>query len=142
VPISRKELIVCLLLVGIPVIAWLGSEVRWARINDPRGKFASASEYLASGRLPSRVTTINSNGSTFVIAYSPMDYGLAVPSGAAAYVFGESGRMVAWSGDTGDDGGFQRDWPLGQQEEASIEDLKRIGFQQERSSETGPADSR
>ena len=127
--ISRKELIVCLLLVGIPGIAWLGSEVRWARINSPQGKFASASEYLTAGRLPSRVTTITTNGSTFFIAYSPMDYWLAVPSGAAAYVFDESGRMVTWSGDTGDDSRFQRDWPLRQPKKASIEDLKRIGFQ-------------
>lgn len=129
--ISRKELIVCLLLLGIPGIAWLGSEVRWARVNSPHGKFISVSQYLAAGRLPSRVTTITTNGSKFVIAYSPMDHWLAVPSGSAAYVFDESGRLVAWSGDTGDDGRFQRDWPLRQQEKASIEVLKGIGFQQD-----------
>ncbi len=132
--ISRKELIVCFVLLGIPAVAWLGSEVRWARINSPQGKFSSVSEYLTAGRLPSRVTKFTTNGSTFIIAYSPMDYWLAVPSGAAAYVFDESGRMVAWSGDTGDDGRFQRSWPLRQQEKASIEDLKKIRFQQD-----GPA---
>lgn len=132
--ISRKKLIVCLLLVGIPGIAWLGSEVRWARINSPHGKFTSVSQYLVAGRLPSRVTTITTNGSKFFIAYSPMDPWLAVPSGSAAYVFEESGRMVTWSGDTGDDGRFQRHWPLRQQEKASIDDLKRIGFQRD-----GPA---
>jgi len=132
--VSRRELIVCSLIFGIPALAWLGSEVRWARINSPQGKFASAREYLEAGRLPSRVTTITTNGSTFIIAYSPMDYLLAVPSGAAAYVFDESGRMVTWSRDTGDDRRFQRDWPLRQQEKASIEDLKRVGFQQD-----GPA---
>ena len=129
--ISRKELIVCFLLVGLPAVAWLGSEVRWARINNPQGKFSSVSEYLAAGRLPSRVTKLTTNGSTFIIAYSPMDCWLAFPSGAAAYVFDESGRMVTWSRDTGDDVRFQRDWPLRQQEKASIEDLEKIGFQQD-----------
>jgi len=127
--ISRKQLIVCALLVGIPGVAWLGSEIRWTRINNPHGKFASASEYLAAGRMPSRVTTLTTNGSTFVIAYGRGDYWLAVPSGPAAYVFDQSGRMVTWSFDTGDDDRFQRDWPLRQQEKASIEELKRIGFQ-------------
>jgi hypothetical protein len=129
--ISRKELIVCLFLVGITGIAWLGSEVRWARINSPQGKFASVREYLAARRLPSRVSMLTTNGSRFYIAYSPMDSKLAVPSGPAAYVFDESGRIVAWSRDTGDDGRFQRDWPMRQQEKASIEDLRRIGFQQD-----------
>ena len=89
------------------------------------------SEYLGTGRLPSRVAALTTNGSTVLIAYSPMDYWLAIPSGAAAYVLDESGRMITWSRDTGDDGRFQRSWPLRQQEKASIEDLKRIGFQQD-----------
>lgn len=134
---SRKTLIewaVCVGILGAAGIAWLGSEARWARINSPVGKFTSAPGYLASGRLPSRVTKLTTNGSTFLIAYSPMDYRLAVPSGPAAYVFDESGHLVAWSGDSGDDGRFQRGWPLRQQAKASIEDLKRLVFQ-----ENGPA---
>ena len=130
---SRKTLIevaICVGVLGAAGIAWLSSEIRWARINSPVGKFTSAPEYLAAGRLPSRITTLTTNGSTFFIAYSPMDYRLAVPSGPAAYVFDDSGHMVTWSGDTGDDGRFQRNWPLRQQEKASIEDLKRLGFQQ------------
>ncbi len=131
---KRKTLIevaVCVGFFGVAGVAWLGSELRWARINSPAGKFCTASEYLATGRLPSRVTTITTNGSTFFIAYSPMDSRLAIPSGPAAYVFDESGRMIAWSRDTGDDGRFHRDWPWPQQGKASIEDLKRIAFQQD-----------
>ncbi len=131
---KRKTLIevaVCVGFFGVAGVAWLGSELRWARINSPAGKFSTASEYLATGRLPSRVTTITTNGSTFFVAYSPMDCRLAIPSGPAAYVFDESGRMIAWSRDTGDDGRFHRDWPLPQQGKASIEDLKRIAFQQD-----------
>jgi hypothetical protein len=134
--ISRRQLIVCVLFAGIPGIAWFGSELRWASINNPQGSFSSVSEYLAAGRLPSRVTTLTNNGSTFVIAYSPMECWLAVPSGPAAYVFDESGRMVTWSFDSGDDDRFQREWPLRQQAKASIEDLKKIGSQQDGASAT------
>lgn len=125
--IPRKEFVFGLLFLVIPGIAWIGSELRWARINSPNGRFASASEYLAAGRLPSRVAKITSNGSRFWIAYGPMDHWLAMPSGSAAYVFDESGRMVAWSRDSGDGVAFQRSWPMSREEDASIEDLKRIG---------------
>lgn len=125
--ISRKEFVLGLVLIGIPGFAWIGSELRWARINSPHGRFTCASQYLATGRLPSRVAKITSNGSRFWIAYGPMDHWLAVPSGSAAYVFDESGRMVAWSRDSGDDVAFQRSWPMSREEDASIEDLKRIG---------------
>lgn len=129
--LARMKLISCLLLAGIPAVAWIGSEVRWANVNSPRDKFSSVTEYLASGRLPSRVTALTTNGSTYLVAYSPMDCWLAVPSGPAAYVFDESGDMVVWSRDTVDDGSFQAAWPLRQQVEASVEDLKRLGFHQD-----------
>ena len=137
----RKELIVCAVRFGIPALAWITSEVRWARINSPRGKFTSSGEYLAAGRLPSRVLALTTNGSTFLIAYSPMDHWLAFPSGAAAYVFDESGRMVTWSRDTGDDGRFQKDWPLRQQQRSSLEDLRRLGFQDGAGNRSQPGSS-
>lgn len=140
--ISRKrtvEILVCLVLFGVPGVLWFTSEIRWARINSPIGKFSSVDEYLAMGRLPGRVTMFKTNGSNFFIAYSPMDYRLAVPSGPAAYVFDESGKMVRWSGDTGDDGRFQRAYPLREQVEASIEDLRRIRFQPGAAPEPPPA---
>ena len=63
----------------------------------------------------------------FFIAYSPMNYWLAVPSGPAAYVFDESGQMVEWSWDPGDDLDFQEKWPL-PQEESSVDELAMLGF--------------
>jgi hypothetical protein len=128
---SRKTLIAVAIGVALCCaagIAWLSSEIRWARINSPVGKFTSASEYLAAGRLPSRITMFTTNGSIYFIAYSPMDYRLAFPSGPAAYVFDDSGHMVTWSGDTGNDSRFQRSWPLLQQNKAPIEDFKRLVF--------------
>lgn len=127
--LARKtliELAICVGLFGAAGIALLSAEIRWARINSPVGKFTSAAEYLSAGRLPSRVTKLATNGRTFFIAYSPMDRGWALPSGPAAYVFDDSGRMVTWTRDTGDDGRWQKQWPLGEQEKSSIEDLQNV----------------
>jgi hypothetical protein len=132
--LARKRLIevtVLAALAGAAGIVWLSSEARWARLNNPLGKFDSSSEYLAAGRLPSRVATMTKGGSNYFIAFSPTDSRLALPSGPAAYVFDSSGRLVSWSRDSGDDGEFQRDWPLVQQQRASIDDLRKLGIQRD-----------
>jgi hypothetical protein len=128
---TKIEVAVCTLLFGAAGIAWLSSQLRWARINSPAGKFDSSGEYLAAGRLPNRVATLTNDGTNYFIAYSPMDYRLAFPSGPAAYVFDGSGRMVSWSRDSGDDVTFQRDWPLTQQRKASIDDLRELGLKRD-----------
>ena len=127
--IAKIKIIIGALLVVAPACGWLLSEIRWARINAPDGRFSNVREYIARGRPPSRVTKVEKEGKTFFIAYSPMNTWLAVPSGPAAYVFDATGQMVEWSADTGDDPDFQKKWPL-PQEKSSLEELKRIGFQQ------------
>lgn len=107
------------------LIFWTVSEVRWARINSPKGRFTNVAEYVAYGRGPSRVTKVTNGDGTFFIAYGPYDSWLALPSGPAGYVFDESGNMVGWSGDTGDDSSFQKQWPL-PQEESSLAQLKQL----------------
>lgn len=127
---SRKiEVFVVVLLVGLPLCSWLLSEIRWSRLNSPDGKFTNVREYLARSRKPSRVSKVEKQGETFFIAYSPMDTWLAMPSGPAGYVFDKSGQMVDWSGDTGDDSSFNKKWPL-PQVESSLEELRRVGYQQ------------
>lgn len=65
-------------------------------------------------------------GADFWIAYAPMDYGLALPSGPAANVFDDQGRLVDWSADTGDDSRFPNNWPSKAMTPGSIEDLNRL----------------
>lgn len=134
---KRSEKIGWLLVVLIPaglVSGFVLSEIRWQRINNPEGKFTNVREYLAHGRLPARVTKVQRDGNTFFIAYSPMDYRLAVPSGPAAYVFDQTGQMVDWSRDTGENPSFATRW-FRSQDKSSIEELKQIGFQQARAVE-------
>ena len=118
----------CVLVVG-GLGSWIFSEIRWSRINNPEGKFSAVSGYLAAGRLPTRVTKVRKDGATYFIAYSPMDTWLALPSGPAAYVFDETGKMINWSCDAGDDPNFEKNWPL-PQERSSIEELRGTEPQQ------------
>ena len=122
--------IVIVLVIG----GWIVSEIRWRRINDPTDKFTNIVEYLAHGRLPSRVAKVKMQEATIFIAYSPMDTWLAIPSAPAAYVFDDSGTMIQWSPDTGDDVQFQTQWPLPHLA-SSLNELMQNG------SEQGVADS-
>lgn len=118
------EIVILLIALAYPA-GWLMSELRWASVNNPEGKFTNVSEYLAQPRRPSRVTNAEKDGALFFIAYSKMDYWLAVPSGPAAYVFDDSGEMIELSADTGDDADFQRKWTLPKQE-SSVEELRLL----------------
>ena len=135
---NKVEILIVVFVLVVPVGGWLLSEIRWARINNPDGKFTTVHDYLAQRRRPARVTKAQKGGNTFFIAYSPMDTWLAVPSGPAAYVFDETGHMVEWSRDTGHDWGFQQKWPL-PQSESSVEELKRVGFQKASRTSTSEA---
>lgn len=127
---SRKtEVVIVVLLVAVAACGWLASEIRWARLNNPEGKFTNVAEYVAHGRLPSRVAKVVKQDATFFIAYSPMDTWLAILSSPAAYVFDMKGKMIDWSRVPGDDNGFLERWPF-PREKASVEELKHIGFQQ------------
>jgi len=117
------------LILAIPA-AWLVSEFRWSRINNPQGKFDSVASYLSSNRQPSRVKRIEREGTNYFIAYSPMDTWLAVPSGPAAYVFRPDGKMIDSSWDTGDDPAFGKRWPYTNRVDATVEEMKMETFQQ------------
>ena len=126
---TKIEILVVWFVIMVPMCGWIISEIRWARINNPEGKFSNVADYIVHGRQPSRVTKVEKQLKTFFIAFCPMDTWLAVPSGPAAYVFDETGKMIQWSRDTGDDARFQKQWPV-PHEKSSIEELKQFEFQQ------------
>lgn len=132
---SKKiEYIVVVVIALLFVCSLTASEVRWFKLNDPQGNFSDVSSYVAHGRLPSRVSKIIKEGKTFYVAFSPLSIDdniwLALPSGPAAYVFDETGKMVQWSPDIGEDSLFQRQW-LRSQTESSLKELKQLNFQQQ-----------
>lgn len=119
--IIKTKLIPAILILVLPC-AWLLSEIRWSRINNPSGRFDNLQEYLEHGRYSERVIRVEKNGNAFFITHSPMDTWLAAPSGPAAYVFDENGRLVDWSNDMGDDPSFRKRWPP-PHENSSMEEL-------------------
>ncbi|MDC0937201.1 hypothetical protein OAS39_13030 [Pirellulales bacterium] len=122
---SRSDLLLVLLVISLPA-GWLVSEARWSRINNPNGKFTNVDDYLAQSRQPNRVTKVSRDGKSYFIAYGPLDgRWLAMPSGPAAYVFDESGRLVEWWGDIGDEDNYGKIWSL-PQDESSVEELRRL----------------
>ncbi len=97
-------------------------------MNDPKGKFETATEYISHGRLPVRVCRNVIRGVVFLIAEAPDDPPLfVITSSSAAYVFDESGNLVDWSSDTGDDPSFVNQWWSGRTEVVSVEELRRLG---------------
>ncbi len=136
-----KWLVLCAV-IWLPVLGWLVSEVRWGRLNDPSGKFANAVQYLERGRLPSRLCRATTDGHTYFIAFGPMDTWLAVPSGPAAYVFDESGDMVDWSSDIGDDASFQSQWPSGPTTEVPLAEFRKAFQPPDGSAAVGDSEGR
>lgn len=115
--------IVVLCLMVAPFVV---GEIRWAKLNRPEGQFSTAAEYVERGRLPSKVTKVKSGQQTAYVALGTLDdYGWALPSGPPAYVFDSKGKLIDWSGDTGDDPGFREKWS-GAFEASSVEELKQL----------------
>jgi hypothetical protein len=85
------------------------------RLN-PTGRVSSLSEYLAwrpsATWSPSAAdfAVVDVDGKQHVIAYGPKNSWLLLASGPSAYIFDDTGRLVDWSSDIGDDGEFDRRW--------------------------------
>ena len=106
--------------------SWIVSEVRWRIVNSPSGKFESAEAYLATGRPPREVVTLEVDDKDYWIAYGALDTWMATPSGSAAYVFDSEGILRDWTPDAGDDSAFQIRW-TGKARASSIEELRTLG---------------
>jgi hypothetical protein len=77
---------------------------------DPTGRVSNLSEYLAWRPAAEQFAAVDINGKRHVIAYGPMSSWLLLSSGPSAYVFDETGRLVDWSSDIGDDPEFDERW--------------------------------
>lgn len=111
-------------LLVVVCLAWLASELRWARVNNPEQKFSDLRGYLAGDRLPGRIYTLRRGAETYFVALSPLDTWLALPSGPAGYVFDLRGGLVDWSPDIGEDSAFGDRWPEELYLEATLEELR------------------
>lgn len=111
-PRRWTEWLVVLLIFGALVGTFINSELARARAANPVGKFTNVGEFLAQGRPATRVTKVQVKTKTYWVAYTPIESGWSVPSGPAAYVFDQSGTLIDWTGDSGDDDTFAARWPF------------------------------
>ena len=83
--------------------------VSYQRVN-PTGRISNLNEYLAWRPSAERFAQVNINGKPHVIAYGPLSSWLLLSSGPSACVFDDTGRLVDWSSDIGDDPQFDAKW--------------------------------
>lgn len=104
--------------------------------NSPKGKFATIAEYLACGQQPTQVYKALLSDKTYFVAIGSLHHNwlewLALPSGPTAYVFDETGTLVDWSSDTGDDPKFLSRWSRPTWMAATLADLKTLAKKQTR----------
>jgi hypothetical protein len=81
----------------------------YQRLN-PTGRFSTLGGYLAWRPSSQRFATTDVNGRRCIIAYGPGRSWLLLSSGPSAYVFDNTGRLVDWSSDIGDDSAFDDRW--------------------------------
>ena len=129
----KIEMLIIFLIIGIPASIWIISEIRWAKINSPSGKFTNIGEYLAYGRLPAHTAIFQKDKKIYIMAFSPLDSWMAFPSGAAIYVFDMSGKLVDWCSDSGggDASRFYGKWRTDSSREISIQELRNMKFNQQ-----------
>src|SRR5690349_5783774 len=95
-----RGLIIIVVLIGGCLTA---EYISHRRVN-PTGRASNLNEYLAE-----QFAAGEANGKPHVIAYGSMSSWL-LSSGPSAYVFDDTGRLVDWSSDIGDDPRFDARW--------------------------------
>src|SRR5262245_25745093 len=93
----RRGFIAVIAVILFPLAAWIGCEMFHAHTSDPTGSASTYTEYRA--RMPQSVAAqiFQRDGLEYYAAFGPVRAPLALPSGAPAYVFDRSGRMIDWT---------------------------------------------
>ena len=99
-----------LILFALVICVCSSVEIIGERSINPIGRVNHLCDYLAWKPAADRFATVDIQGRKFVIAYGRMSSWLGLSSGPSAYVFDDTGRLVAWSSDIGDDPNFDKTW--------------------------------
>jgi hypothetical protein len=99
-----------LIITGVLIGGWLTAESISHRRVNPAGRASNLNEYLAWRPSAEQFAQIDVGGKPHVIAYGPMSSWLLLSSGPSACVFDDTGRLVDWSSDIGDDPRFDEKW--------------------------------
>jgi hypothetical protein len=98
-----------LILAAVLLGGCVATELACYRRIVPDGRAATLAEYLAWRPSAAEFAVVETAGTRHVIAYGPKRSPM-LASGPSAYVFDDTGRMVDWSADIGDDPAFDERW--------------------------------
>lgn len=90
-------------------VLFLVADIRNMKRVVPSGHAATLTEYLEWQPEATEFVDTTFGGKRHIIAYGP-DRASELASGLPAYVFDETGRLVDWSTDIGDDPEFDARW--------------------------------
>ena len=107
---TKKVTIVAAIL-GCLLAAWIYSEKKSAQAVRPPTGGTNLVAFLEARPQPNQIRSFVYNGKVHVeIIGKPSISPLSLPSGSPAYIFDETGALVDWSRDLGDNPSFLRKW--------------------------------
>jgi len=107
---TKKIAIVAVLLLCL-LGAWIYSEKKGAQAVRPPAGGTNLVAFLEARPQPNQIRSFVHNEKVHVeVIGKPTISPLSVPSGSPAYIFDETGALVDWSRDLGDNPSFVRKW--------------------------------
>ena len=101
----------------LPLLLWIGSEVYYAARIRPKGVRTLADHYRRFGE-PRRITSFQRGGTNFYELSGHISRAraggiplLVFPSSPPAYVYDQTGALVDWCSDPGDQPSYRARWP-------------------------------
>jgi hypothetical protein len=123
----KKSSIVASFVLLCLLVLWLYSERERMRLIRPAAEEQQLAAFLAK-RSPSRVQKLSQNEKSYLaVTGRPTTSMFTLPSGPPVYIFDDTGMLVDWSGDIGDDSNFVRRWPgLSTATTITVEEAKQL----------------
>jgi len=107
---TKKPAIVAASLVCL-LATWIYSEKKSAQAVRPPTGGTSLVAFLEAQQQPGKIRSFVYNGKVHVeVIGKPIISPLSLPSGSPAYIFDETGALVDWSRDLGDNPSFASKW--------------------------------
>ena len=107
-----RRIVLAMILPAALFFGWLGSELYYSNRNSLPKSVTTYQQFLSSMPEPAELELVQVRGDSYLLVIGPLARGLALPSGPPAYVFDSTGRLVAWTLDSGEDPDFTSTWWL------------------------------
>ena len=107
-----RRIVIAVTLPAALFLGWLGSELYYSSRNSLPESVTTYHQFLETMPEPAELELVKVSGHSYLLVIGPLAGGLALPSGPPAYVFDSTGRLVAWTLDSGEDPDFTSRWWL------------------------------